>query len=59
MMPTRFEMRLHYLAGRIDVELVLPLARVHGDEETDGLRRGLSNAAAALPWFGNLRVLYE
>jgi cation diffusion facilitator family transporter len=56
-MPTKHEVRLHYLSGRIEVELVLPL---EGNEDTDpALQEALASAASELPWFGGLRVLYE
>jgi hypothetical protein len=56
-MPTKHEVRLHYLSGRIEVELVLPL---EGNEDTDpALQEALTSAASELPWFGGLRVLYE
>lgn len=52
------EVRLHYLAGRIEVELVLPLAAFGDAEQTEGLTRRLVQRAEGLPWFGSLRVLY-
>ena len=53
------EVRLHYLAGKIDVELVLPLERLSGTTTSEALRERLQTAAARLSWFRRLRVLYE
>ena len=53
------EVRLHYLAGKIDVELVLPLERLSGTTTSEALRERLQTAAAGLSWFRRLRVLYE
>jgi len=58
-MPTRYELRLHYLSGRIDVELILPLASFGGQSETAGLQDRMRQAAAELPWFGKLDILYR
>ncbi|MCB1772674.1 MAG: cation transporter [Gammaproteobacteria bacterium] len=57
-MPTQYELRLHYLSGRIDVELILPLASFAGVSETAELRERMRQAADGLPWFGKLNILY-
>jgi cation diffusion facilitator family transporter len=57
-MPTQYELRLHYLSGRIDVELILPLASFTGQTEHVDVAERMRHAAAALPWFGNLKILY-
>jgi cation diffusion facilitator family transporter len=57
-LPARYEMRLHYLGGKIDVELVLPLAAFTGETETARLQARMVAAAAHLDWFGRLRVLF-
>lgn len=58
LLPARYELRLHYLAGRIDVEVVLPLAGFTGDTDARELREELHAAAGNLWWMGDLRVLY-
>ena len=45
-------------AGRIDVEVILPLASLTSSEDGQRLRDGLAEAAERLPWFGRLRLLY-
>lgn len=57
-MPAQHEIRLHYLAGRIDVELILPLASLHDAGAAQARYAGLSAAAARIGWFRHLRVLY-
>lgn len=52
------EIRLHYLSGRIEVELILPLSRLADAEARASLESALTEAANALPWFGRLRLLY-
>ncbi len=56
--PAQREIRLHYLAGSIDVEMILPVASFVDEANTAALRENLSQSAAVLPWFGSLRVLY-
>jgi cation diffusion facilitator family transporter len=57
-LPAQREMRLHYLAGKIEVELILPLA-AFGDAGTAAeLQAALEAAAADLPWLRRVRVLY-
>lgn len=58
LMPTQYEVRLHYLAGRIDVELILPLASFAGQDAIEALQRDMREAVDDLAWFGNLRVLF-
>jgi hypothetical protein len=50
--------RLHYLGGKIDVELILPLASYADAETASRLQAQLEEAARNLPWFRRLRVLY-
>ena len=57
-LPAQREVRLHYLSGRIEVELVLPLRSLTDDHDTAALQSALEAAAADLPWFGPLRILY-
>ncbi|MBT8430189.1 MAG: cation diffusion facilitator family transporter [Gammaproteobacteria bacterium] len=57
-LPAQREVRLHYLSGRIEVELVLPLRSLTGDHDTAALQSALEAAAADLPWFGPLRIIY-
>jgi hypothetical protein len=52
------EVRLHYLSGRIEVELILPLSRLADAKARAALESALTEAAHALPWFGRLRLLY-
>ena len=56
--PAQREARLHYLAGKIDVELVLPLASFVDAATTAQLQATLVGAARGLEWFGDLRIVY-
>ena len=56
--PAQYEVRLHYLGGRIEVELVLPLASYVDPQQTEAQRQTLERAAQTLPWFRGLRILY-
>jgi cation diffusion facilitator family transporter len=57
-LPAQRELRLHYLGGRIDVDLVLPLASYVDEEQTARLRHALDSCASALPWWGRLQIYY-
>jgi len=57
-LPAQREVRLHYLSGRIEVEVVLPLRSLTENPDTMALQSALEAAAADLPWFGPLRILY-
>lgn len=57
-LPREHEIRLHYLSGKIEVELLLPLAAANGAGPDRRLESELENAATRLPWFGGLRVFY-
>jgi cation diffusion facilitator family transporter len=57
-LPAQRELRLHYLAGNIEVELILPLASFVDSASTAELQRTLEDAVSGLPWFGRLRILY-
>ncbi len=58
LLPAQREIRLHYLAGRIEVEILLPLATFVDTTTTGAMRTRLEDAARALPWFGKVRILY-
>ncbi len=53
------EIRLHYLAGGIDVELILPLVAYQDPEHGAQLHRALAEAAEGLPWVRGLNILYD
>lgn len=57
-LPTQYELRLHYLSGRIDVEVVLPLASYADPSASSSLLTRMQNATGELSWMGDLRVLY-
>jgi len=57
-LPAQREVRLHYLSGRIEVELVLPLRSLTENHDTAALQSALEASAVGLPWFGPLRILY-
>ena len=57
-LPAQREIRLHYLGGVIDAELILPLASVTDVSSTMALQTRLEQAAGDLAWFGRLRILY-
>lgn len=56
--PPQHETRLHYLAGRIEVELVLPLDSFVDPATATALQAELKAAAGDLHWLGRLRILY-
>ena len=56
--PAQREVRLHYLAGKIDVELMLPLTSFVDTATTAKLQTRLAEAARELEWFGDLRIVY-
>jgi len=58
-LPAQREVRLHYLGGKIDAELVLPLASYVDQAQTDRLRTALCRAAAGHAWFRDLDILYR
>lgn len=57
--PQPREIRLHYLSGRIDVELIQPLAAYRDPQHSAQQRAALVEAASALPWLRGLRILYD
>lgn len=57
--PVQRETRLHYLAGGIDVELIVPLASYRDPEASAQLHGAMVDAAQPLPWLRSLRILYE
>jgi cation diffusion facilitator family transporter len=52
------QVRLHYLGGKVDIELVLPLEDSVVPDDADSQRRELTAALANHPWFGRLQLLY-
>ena len=56
--PAQREIRLHYLSGKIEVELILPLNSYVDADTSRQLQARLDGAAHDLPWFGGLRLLY-
>ena len=56
--PAQREIRLHYLSGKIEVELILPLNSYVDADTSRQLQARLDGAAQDLTWFGGLRVLY-
>lgn len=57
-MPAQYELRLHYLSGRIAVEMILPLSAFVDEQTTREQREQLAGAARDLAWFGGLQILY-
>jgi len=57
-LPAQREIRLHYLGGKIEVELTLPLEGYVDAAATAALRADLERAAREIPWFSRLRMLY-
>jgi cation diffusion facilitator family transporter len=57
-LPPKPEIRLHYLSGRIEIELLLPLSGTDTAQSDGGLQADLEKAAAKVSWFGGLRILY-
>jgi len=57
-LPQGHRLILHYLGGRIDVELILPLAAFEDEETTSGFQQKLQQGLDTLPSFGRLSVLY-
>jgi hypothetical protein len=58
-LPAQREVRLHYLGGQIDAELILPLASFVDQAQTDRLRTALRRAGAGHAWFRGLEILYR
>jgi cation diffusion facilitator family transporter len=58
-LPAQREIRLHYLGGQIDAELILPLASFVDQAQTDRLRSALRRAGADHAWFRGLEILYR
>ena len=56
--PAQREIRLHYLSGKIEVELILPLNSYVDADTSRQLQARLDGAAKDLTWFGGLRLLY-
>jgi divalent metal cation (Fe/Co/Zn/Cd) transporter len=53
------ELRLHYLDGKVDIELVLPLDPDDPAPADAALRRRLGDELAAHGWFGGITFLYR
>ncbi|HIP53172.1 MAG TPA: cation transporter [Chromatiales bacterium] len=49
---------LHYLGGRIDVDIYLPLGRFKGEAQSKALRERLQARLTSLSEFGAVRVFY-
>jgi cation diffusion facilitator family transporter len=49
---------LHYLSGRIDVQVFFPYTCYRGDEQTDALTERLQAAIAPIPEFGRVEVYF-
>jgi cation diffusion facilitator family transporter len=58
-LPAQRELRLHYLGGKIDVDLTLPLASFVDEAQTERLRNALDKHARDLPWWGRLQIFYS
>lgn len=58
-LPPSHRLILHYLSGRIDVELQLPLAELRDSRQADALRGRLQADLAGSKVFGKVRLLYE
>lgn len=58
-LPESQNIRLHYLAGRIDLDLVYPLAEYSSEEATAALRTSIVDAACAESWLGKVTILYR
>ena len=58
-LPAPHHIRLHYLSGKIDVELVLPLAAYEDEETAAGLKQRLQDGMTNLPLFRRLSILYS
>ncbi|MGV6826907.1 MAG: cation diffusion facilitator family transporter [bacterium] len=53
------DIRLHYLAGKIDLELVLPLAEYESERATRALRTSILETLADEQWAGQVSILYR
>lgn len=53
------DVRLHYLGGKIDLELVLPLEDFETRQQTQALRTTVLEALADVPWSGQVTILYR
>jgi hypothetical protein len=50
---------LHYLAGRIDIEVVLPIASFSSLEQTEALKQQLQQAVSNKPDYRSVALLYR
>jgi cation diffusion facilitator family transporter len=57
-LPAQREVRLHYLGGRIEAEIVLPLASFVHQGETKALADAMRKRTEGLDWFDGLRLFY-
>jgi hypothetical protein len=57
-LPPGCEIGLHYLSGRIDIDIVLPAALEMPKGEAEGLRRRLAERVAGDADIGRLRLLF-
>ena len=58
LLPAQREIRLHYLGGKIEAELILPLEGYGDAAASAAMRADLERVAGEIPWFSRLRVLY-
>jgi len=58
LLPAQREIRLHYLGGKIEVELILPLEGFVDAAASAAMRADLERGAREIPWFSRLRMLY-
>ena len=54
----QFETTLHYLNGRVDVDLILPLEKAESREKLASLAGALQDAAAGITGGGRVRLLF-
>lgn len=57
-LPDPHTFQLHYLSGKIDVELVLPVTAYGDEQQSEALRRQLEDSLADHPVFRRLSILY-
>ena len=57
-LPQPRQIILHYLSGKIDVELVLPMDAYVDDEAAARMQQQLQEKIRTLPIFGSLSILY-
>jgi hypothetical protein len=53
------QINLHYLAGRIDIEVILPIANFRSLEQTETLKQQLQQAVSNNPDYRSVSLLYR